>query len=166
MALATVGADGTPSVRMVLLKGVDRRGFAFFTNDGSDKGRDLAGDPRAALVFRWAPLQRQVRITGLAAKVTVAESDGYFRSRPRESQLGAWASAQSAVIADRGVLEAALAEATARFDGRDVPRPPSWGGYRLAPATVELWESRPGRLHDRLRYRRSGPRWLIERLSP
>jgi pyridoxamine 5'-phosphate oxidase len=164
MAVVTASADGDPSARMVLLKTVDARGFAFFTNYGSAKARDLVANPRAALLFFWAP-HRQVRVAGPAALVDPEESDAYWRSRPRGSQLGAWASHQSEVIADRAQLEARLAEATERFPG-DVPRPPFWGGFRVAPETVEFWHHRDDRLHDRLRYRRSEGGWVIERLSP
>jgi pyridoxamine 5'-phosphate oxidase len=164
VAVATASADGVPSVRMVLLKVADERGFAFFTNYGSAKARDLVANPRAALLFFWAP-HRQVRVAGPAALVDPEESDAYWRSRPRGSQLGAWASHQSEVIADRAQLEARLTEATERFPG-DVPRPPFWGGFRVAPETVEFWHHRDDRLHDRLRYRRSEGGWVIERLSP
>lgn len=164
VALATATPDGAPSVRMVLLKVADHRGFAFFTNYGSAKGRDLVANPRAALLFFWAP-DRQVRVAGPAALVDPAESDVYWHSRPRGSQLGAWASHQSEVIEGRTVLERRLAEATERFFD-DVPRPPFWGGFRIVPETVEFWHHRDDRLHDRLRYRREGGAWVIERLSP
>jgi pyridoxamine 5'-phosphate oxidase len=164
VAVATASADGAPGLRMVLLKSVDDRGFTFFTNYGSAKARDLIANPRAALLFFWAP-DRQVRVMGPAALVDPAESDAYWRSRPRGSQLGAWASHQSEVIDDRTTLERRLAEATERFPG-DVPRPAFWGGFRVAPDTVEFWHHRDDRLHDRLRYRRAGAGWVIERLSP
>lgn len=164
VALATASADGAPSARMVLLKGVDDRGFAFFTNAASAKARDLAANPRAALVFHWPP-ERQVRVTGRVAAVGDDESDAYWRTRPRGSQLGAWASRQSEVIAGRGVLEERLDEVARRFPA-DVPRPPFWGGYRLVPDAVELWQHREDRLHDRLRWRREGAGWVRERLSP
>lgn len=164
VAVATASADGAPSVRMVLLKSVDDRGFAFFTNYGSAKAQDLTANPRAALLFFWAP-DRQVRVTGAAGLVDPEESDAYWRSRPRGSQLGAWASRQSEVIDDRAQLEHRLAEAAARYPD-SVPRPAFWGGFRIFPQTVEFWHHRDDRLHDRLRYRRQGGGWLIERLSP
>jgi pyridoxamine 5'-phosphate oxidase len=164
MAVVTASSDGIPSARMVLLKVADDRGFAFFTNYGSAKARDLVANPRAALLFFWPP-DRQVRVSGPAAMVRVDESDVYWRSRPRGSQLGAWASHQSEVIDGRSTLERRLAEITTRFPG-EVPRPPFWGGFRIVPETVEFWQHRDDRLHDRLRYRRSGDRWVIERLSP
>jgi pyridoxamine 5'-phosphate oxidase len=163
-ALATASADGVPSVRMVLLKAADERGFAFFTNYGSAKAHDLIANPRAALLFFWAP-DRQVRVAGPAALVEPEESDAYWASRPRGSQLGAWASRQSEVIADRAVLERRLAEAVERFPD-EVPRPAFWGGFRIMPETVEFWHHRDDRLHDRLRYRRDGDGWVVERLSP
>ena len=164
VALATATADGAPSARMVLLKGVDDRGFAVYTNFGSAKAADLIANPRAALLFHWLP-DRQVRVRGPVSRVANDEADAYWRSRPRGSQLGAWASRQSEVIAGRSVLEARLAEVAARFPG-DVPRPPFWGGFRVAPETVEFWHHRDDRLHDRLRYRRDGAGWVVERLSP
>ncbi|HVL28996.1 MAG TPA: pyridoxamine 5'-phosphate oxidase [Acidimicrobiales bacterium] len=164
VALATASADGVPSVRMVLLKAADDRGFAFFTNYGSAKAKDLTANPRAALLFFWAP-DRQVRVTGPAALIDPAESDAYWRSRPRGSQLGAWASHQSQVIVDRAQLQRRLAEAVQRFPV-EVPRPPFWGGFRIVAETVEFWHHRDDRLHDRLRYRRQGDGWIIERLSP
>lgn len=167
MTLATVGLDGKPSARMVLLKGFDEAGFVFFSNYESRKGRELAHNPWAALVFYWADLERQVRIDGRVEKVSPQESDAYFQSRPWGSRLGAWASAQSEVIADRAVLERRMQELIAEYEGREIPRPPHWGGYRLSPTTVEFWQGRPNRLHDRLRYRRRDDgTWLIERLSP
>lgn len=164
VALATASADGIPSARMVLLKGVDDRGFSFFTNYQSAKARDLAANPRAALLFHWQP-GRQVRAAGPVVRAGDEESDAYWVTRPRGSQLGAWASPQSEVIGSRGELERRLAEASARFSG-DVPRPPFWGGYRVVPEVVEFWHHRDDRLHDRLRYRRVDPGWVIERLSP
>jgi len=164
VALVTASADGEPAGRMVLLKGADERGFAFFTNYTSPKARDLAVNPRAALVFHWPP-DRQVRVAGPVTKVDQEESERYWRSRPRGSQLSAWASHQSEVVASRAVLEARVAELDARF-GDAVPSPPFWGGFRLVPRTVEFWHHRDDRLHDRLRYRREGDRWVIERLSP
>lgn len=164
VALATASADGVPSARMVLLKGADERGLVFFTNSTSAKARDLGANPRAALLFHWPP-DRQVRVVGPVAPVSSEESDAYWATRPRGSQLGAWASRQSEVIADRAVLEARLAEVTARFPGA-VPRPPFWGGYRVVPESIELWHHRDDRLHDRLRYRRTADGWVTERLSP
>ena len=164
VAVATASADGAPAARMVLLKAVDERGFVFFTNHGSAKARDLIANPRASLLFFWAP-DRQVRVAGPVGLVEPEESDAYWRSRPRGSQLGAWASRQSEVIEDRGVLEARLAEAVERYPG-EVPRPAFWGGFRVVPQTVEFWHHRDDRLHDRLRYRRDGEGWVIERLSP
>jgi len=164
VAVATASADAVPAVRMVLLKSVNDRGFVFFTNAGSAKAHDLAANPRAALLFFWAP-DRQVRVTGLADPVGPDESDVYWRSRPRGSQLGAWASHQTEVIDGRAQLERRLAEMTERFPD-DVPRPPFWGGFRITPETVEFWHHRDDRLHDRLRYRREGGAWVIERLSP
>jgi len=164
VAVATASADGAPAVRMVLLKSADERGFVFFTNYGSAKARDLIANPRASLLFFWAP-DRQVRVTGGVGLVEPEESDAYWHSRPRGSQLGAWASRQSEVIEDRGVLERRLAEAVERFPG-EVPRPAFWGGFRIVPQTIEFWHHRDDRLHDRLRYRRDGDGWVIERLSP
>jgi pyridoxamine 5'-phosphate oxidase len=166
MALATVGSDGQPSVRHVLLKGVDAAGFTFFTNYDSAKGRELAANPRASVVFPWLQLNRQVRVTGLVARVDEAESDEYFATRPRGSQLSAWASAQSEVIGSRAELDELAGAAARRFADRDVERPRSWGGYRLAPEAIELWQGRADRLHDRLLYRRAGSRWTITRLQP
>lgn len=166
VALATASADAVASARMVLLKGADARGFLFFTNFASAKARDLAANPQAALVFHWAP-DRQVRVQGSVARVTDQESDAYWRARPRGSQLGARASRQSEVIAGREVLERRLAEVTARYPGdAAIPRPAFWGGYRLVPGTIEFWHHRDDRLHDRLRYRRAGAAWVMERLSP
>ena len=164
VALVTASADAAPAGRMVLLKGADRRGFAFFTNYTSPKARDLAANPQAALLFYWPP-DRQVRVTGPVAPVDAGESERYWRTRPRGSQLSAWASRQSEVVPNRAALEARVAELDARFPG-DVPSPPFWGGFRLVPRTVEFWQHREDRLHDRLRYRRSGDRWVVERLSP
>ena len=164
VALATASPDGDPSARMVLLKGVDERGFVFFTNYGSAKARDLDANPRAALLFHWPPV-RQVRVRGAVKRVSDDESDVYWVGRPRGSQLGAWASSQSEVITDRAHLELRLTDVTARFPG-PVPRPPFWGGYRVVPDAIEFWHHRDDRLHDRLRYRREGPGWVLERLSP
>jgi len=163
MSLATASADGRPSLRMVLLKDFDARGFVFYTNYGSRKGRDLEANPHAALCLWWEPLHRQVRIEGTVSRVDPAESDDYFASRPRESNLGAIASPQSQVIADRAELEAAIARADTT--GEPV-RPDTWGGYRVDPEVIELWQGRQDRLHDRLRYTRDGDSWRIERLAP
>ncbi len=166
MALATADAEGRPSARHVLLRGLDARGFTFFTNYESRKGRQLAENPHAALVFLWKQLDRQVNVTGTAERLPPAESDAYFATRPHEAQLGAWASAQSTVLADRGVLDERLAEAGRRFAGADVTRPPHWGGFVVRPDTVEFWQGRRSRLHDRFRYARTDDAWRIERLSP
>jgi pyridoxamine 5'-phosphate oxidase len=166
MTLATATPDGRPSARMVLLRGFDERGFCFYTNYESRKAAELAANPRAALVFWWAELERQVRIEGTVERTSRAESEAYFASRPPGSQLSAAASPQSRVIADRAVIERRVAElATAVPDG-PVPLPDFWGGYRLAHEVVEFWQGRPNRLHDRLRYRRAGETWRIERLAP
>jgi pyridoxamine 5'-phosphate oxidase len=167
--LATAGADGRPHARNVLVRGLDERGLAFFTNYESRKGRDLAENGHGALLFSWVPVNRQIELVGPIAKVDRSETEVYWATRPRDSQLGAWASAQSTVLRDRRELEERFAEAAARFEGRDVPCPPHWGGFRLVPDTIELWQGRPNRLHDRLRYTRdpaapSG--WRLERLSP
>jgi pyridoxamine 5'-phosphate oxidase len=165
VCLATASADGVPNARMVLVKGAAETGFVFYTNRDSAKGRELAGNPRATLVFHWDP--RSVRVSGRVEAVTDAESDAYWAGRPRGSQLGAWASAQSTVIADRSVLEQRLADVEARFaDGEEVPRPPYWGGFRVVPAWIEFWHHRDDRLHDRIRYVREGDGWSRERLSP
>jgi pyridoxamine 5'-phosphate oxidase len=166
MVLATAAADGTPSARTVLLKGFDERGLVFFTNRTSRKGRELTANPRASAVLPWHDLQRQVIAVGPVEEVADAESDAYFAVRPREAQLGAWASEQSAVIASREVLDERLAQARERFADGEVPRPPYWGGYRLLPDTVEFWQGRGGRLHDRLRFRRTADGWVVERLAP
>lgn len=166
MTLATVDADGTPSARIVLLKGFDAEGFRFYTNYDSRKGAALAAHPQAALVFWWEPLERQVRINGPVAKLDEARSDAYFARRSRGSRLGAHASRQSSVLSDRNQLEARLADAEARFADQDVPRPAHWGGYVVQPRFIEFWQARRSRLHDRLRYRRDDDRWRIERLSP
>ncbi|MCA8503090.1 pyridoxamine 5'-phosphate oxidase [Burkholderia multivorans] len=168
MTLATVGADGRPSARIVLVKGVDERGFVFFTNYESRKGRDLAAHPYAALLFYWIELERQVRIEGRVEKTSADESDRYFASRPVGSRIGAWASEQSAVIDSRATLEAREKAFSERY-GDDPPRPPHWGGYRVVPDTVEFWQGRPSRLHDRLVYTRDAAAphgWTISRLSP
>jgi pyridoxamine 5'-phosphate oxidase len=167
MSLATVDADGQPSVRIVLCKEFDARGFVFFTNTASRKGRELAGNARASLLFYWAELERQVRIAGRTAPVAAAESDAYFAQRPRGARIGAWASPQSQVIAGRPVLEALAAQIEARFAGQEnLPRPAHWGGFRLAPATIEFWQGRPSRLHDRLLFTWDAGAWRRERLAP
>ncbi|HVH45302.1 MAG TPA: pyridoxamine 5'-phosphate oxidase [Labilithrix sp.] len=167
MTLATATAQGEPSARVVLLKGVDDRGLVFFTNYESDKGKQLAENPRACANLFWMLLERQIRISGAVEKVTREESEAYFRGRPRASQLGAWASEQSTGLRDRAELEARLEGVRARFGEGEIPCPPHWGGYRLVPDRVELWQGRPSRLHDRLRYTRTtAGQWTIERLSP
>lgn len=179
MIVATATPAGLPSVRTVLLKGVDERGFVFFTNQASRKGHELAANPHTALLFPWHVLERQVRVEGIAEPLARDEVDAYFHSRPRGSRLGAWASPQSRVVADRAALDAAYAEAAERFEGEaEVPTPQEWGGYRVAPISVEFWQGRTSRLHDRLVYRRvagaeSGPgvvgdadQWRTERLAP
>ena len=166
MTLATATPDGAPSARIVLLKGVDERGFVFYTDYRSRKGDELAANPRAALVFHWAELERQVRVTGTVARVSREESEAYYRTRPVGSRIGAWASHQSRPIAGRAELEAREAELARRYADGDVPLPPHWGGYRVAPETVEFWQGRPSRLHDRLRSVREDGGWRVERLSP
>jgi pyridoxamine 5'-phosphate oxidase len=167
MVLATASKDGLPTARTVLLKGVEERGFIFFTNYESRKGRELAENPNAALVFYWADLERQVCILGTVKKLSATESEAYFISRPKGSRLAAWASNQSSVVADRKALERQWREMEARFPGEDVPCPPNWGGYVLQPERVEFWQGRPNRLHDRFRYTRQADNsWIIERLSP
>jgi pyridoxamine 5'-phosphate oxidase len=167
MALATATPDGMPSVRIVLLKGIDERGLRFFTNYGSRKGRELDANPRAAVTLHWATMHRAVRAEGAVERLTEEESDAYFASRVRESRLGAWASRQGAPIPDRGTLEAAFADAAARYPGENVPRPDYWGGYRLVPSAIELWQGRPNRLHDREHFvREPDGSWRSERLSP
>ena len=166
LVLSTVGPDGTPASRTVLLKGLDDRGFVFFTNYASRKGEELAANARCALLFPWHPLERQVRVEGLATRLSDAENDAYFASRPRAAQLGAWASPQSEVVPGRAALDARYAEVAARFGDGNVPRPEHWGGYCVAPRSVEFWQGRTGRMHDRLRYRRQDHGWVIERLAP
>ncbi len=164
VALVTASAKGVPSARMVLLKGVDERGFVFYSNYHSAKGKDLAANPRAGLLFFWPP-DRQVRVSGTVSRVGREEAEGYWRTRPRASQLSAWASRQSEVVESRAVLEARVAELDRRF-GDEVPSPPFWGGYRLAPDAIEFWHHRDDRLHDRLRYQRTEGGWQLERLAP
>jgi pyridoxamine 5'-phosphate oxidase len=167
MTLGTVDAEGQPWTRTVLLKGVDERGFVFFTNYEGAKGRHMAANPRVALTFWWGGLERQVNITGTISRTSREESESYFHSRPESSQLGAWASAQSTVVESRETLEQRFAEARSRFDEGEIPLPDFWGGYIVAPLTVEFWQGQRSRLHDRLRYTRAGTNgWTIERLSP
>lgn len=166
MVVATAASSGQPSVRTVLLRGVSADGFEFFTNYESRKGRELAANPQVALVFSWVPLERQVVVTGTASRVSASESAAYFHSRPRESQLASAASAQSSVVPSRAVLETAVSDLAARYPD-EVPAPANWGGIRVAPDSVEFWQGRPARLHDRLRYRLDpSSEWVVERLSP
>jgi pyridoxamine 5'-phosphate oxidase len=169
MTLATVDANGRPSARIVLIKGVDERGFVFFTNYDSRKGRELAGNPAASLLFHWIELERQVRIEGHVQKTSAEESDTYYHSRPLGSRIGAWASDQSQPLANREALEAREREIAAKY-GEEPPRPPHWGGYRLVPDVIEFWQGRPSRLHDRIVYSRksasAGEAWNITRLAP
>jgi len=166
MTLATATPDGKPSARMVLLKQVDHAGFVFYTNYNSAKSRQLDANPYAALVFYWVQLDRQVRVEGSISKTTAEESEAYFATRPRESQIGAWASEQSEPIASRAVLEERAVELEKQYSDREVDRPEHWGGYRLKPERIEFWKSRIGRLHDRILYQREGDSWTITRLAP
>jgi pyridoxamine 5'-phosphate oxidase len=166
VALATASAEGFPSVRMVLAKGFDERGFRFHTGLGSRKAGELADTGRGALLFYWHPLGRQVRIEGPVERVAAEESESYFRTRPRDGQIAAWASAQSQVIASRDELDAQVARFEREFEGREVPLPPHWGGFVLRPERWEFWQHRDSRLHDRFRYRREGDAWAIDRLAP
>lgn len=166
MSLATVGDDGSPSLRIVLLKGVDENGFVFYTNLESRKGRDLRGQPRAALCFYWSALDLQIRVDGSVTPVTGEEADEYFVSRPRGSQIGAWASRQSSVIDAPGELDARVAKYEKEFEGQDVPRPSFWSGFRVHPVAIEFWRNRANRLHDRTLYTRDGGGWKMETLYP
>src|SRR6185436_10725231 len=166
MTLATATADGKPSARLVLLKQADEHGFVFFTNYHSIKARELDSNPQAALVFHWPQLERQVRVEGKVERVSAAESDAYFKTRPRESQIGALASPQSEVVASRETLQERVDELEKLYEGREVDRPAHWGGYRLRVERIEFWKGRPGRLHDRILYERQGDDWSIKRLAP
>jgi pyridoxamine 5'-phosphate oxidase len=166
MTLVTTDDEGQPQARVVLLRGADPSGFVFFTNYASAKGQQISAHPRVSLLFFWPLLGRQIRISGKANRVADAESDAYFASRPRGHQIGAWASEQSAVIASREVLEARTAQIETKFAGGPVPRPAHWGGFRVQPHVLEFWQGQENRLHDRLRYRLDGSRWIRERLSP
>jgi pyridoxamine 5'-phosphate oxidase len=166
MTLATASGDGKPSARIVLLKGYDERGFVFYTNYEGRKASELEANPLCALLFYWGELERQVRIEGRASRISNEESDAYFTSRPRGSRLGAWASEQSRSVEDRNILEERVKALEAEYEGREIPRPPFWGGYRVEPEVIEFWQGRENRLHDRLVYRRTGGRWKMERLQP
>lgn len=166
MTLATAAPDGTPSARIMLLKDFSARGFSFFTNYASRKGMELDANPRAALVFHWAPLERQVRVEGTISRLSREESLAYHRTRPRASQIGALLSRQSQVVPSRADLETRFAQLEAEHAGRDIPLPDTWGGYLLTPTALEFWQGRPSRLHDRIRYRQENDAWVIERLSP
>ena len=166
MILATATTDGKPSARTVLLKGYDERGFVFYTNYEGRKSDELEVNPMCALLFYWGELERQIRIEGRASRLSSEESDVYFAGRPRGSRLGAWASEQSRPVEDRSVLEERVRALEKEYEGRDIPRPPFWGGYRVNPHTIEFWQGRENRLHDRLVYHRSGGRWMMERLQP
>lgn len=166
MTLATANASGKPSARILLLKGFDEDGFVFFTNYNSDKGKDLAENPQASIVFFWPELERQVRIDGLVSKIAAEDSTAYFHSRPLGSQIGATASPQSSVIPNRAVLEEKVKQLTAEFEGQEIPRPLHWGGYLLSPTHIEFWQGRPSRLHDRINYHFVEGSWIINRLAP
>jgi len=166
MALATATPEGRPSVRFVLLKGFDAQGFVFYTNYGSRKAVELQSNPEGSLIFHWAALQRQIRLEGLVSRVAREESEAYFRTRPRGSQIGAWASAQSEPLGSRSLLEERVKKYEAEFKGGEVPLPPFWGGYRLEPRTMEFWQGRANRLHDRIRFTRKGEGWERVRLYP
>ncbi|MBU3703747.1 MAG: pyridoxamine 5'-phosphate oxidase [Ilumatobacteraceae bacterium] len=168
MTVSTIADDGAPDARVVLVRAADERGFVFFTNYDSAKGRQIDDDPVAAATFAWLDLHRQVRVRGTVERISAEESDDYFASRPRDSQIGAWASPQSQPIADRAALTARVEEMTARFASGPVPRPAHWGGFRLRPVSIEFWQGRPNRLHDRFRYSRDGStgNWYVERLAP
>jgi len=166
MTLATVGRDGRPSARTVLLKACDGRGFVFYTNIESRKGRELEANPRAVLLFPWVAMERQIIAEGPVTRVAREEAEAYFHSRPRPSQLAAWASPQTTAVAGRAVLEESYRVVEKKYEGREVPLPPHWGGYRLAPELVEFWQGRRSRLHDRLRFRRESGDWVVERLAP
>ena len=167
MTLATTSRDGRPAARTVLLKACDGRGFVFYTNYESRKGRELDANPHATLLFPWLTMERQVIVEGSVTRVSREESEAYFHSRPRQSQLGAWASPQSTAVAGRAVIEESYRVVEKKYEGREVPLPPNWGGFRLAPELVEFWQGRRSRLHDRLRYRReAGGDWVVERLAP